>query len=111
MNKRIIAAAGILLLFTTFFFVINVKAQSETSTALASFDVINYTAQIEPDIPKREVKGKVSLQFISLVNNLRELQLNAGVMEIDSVRENKTALNFEKKDSILIVSFRRPAKF
>lgn len=32
------------------------------------------------------------------------------MLEIDDVRENKIALNFEKKDSILIISFRRLAK-
>lgn len=108
MKKNIVAAAGILSLFITSFFAAGVKAQSQTSPA--SFDVINYTAQIEPDIAKRALKGKVSLQFVSLVNNLREIQLNAGALEIDAVRENKINLNFEKKDSILIVSFRRPAK-
>lgn len=110
MNKKIVTAAGILSLFITFFFVVGVKAQSQTASASASFDAINYTAQIEPDIPNKSVKGKVSLQFISLVNNLIEIQLNAGVLEIDAVRENKIALNFEKKDSILIVGFQRPAK-
>ena len=109
MNKKIVTATGILLLFITSFFVVGVKAQSQTSSASASFDVINYTAQIEPDIPNKAVKGKVSLQFISLVNNLKEIQLNAGVLEIDAVRENKIALNFEKKDSILIIGFQRPA--
>lgn len=74
MNKKTVVATGILLLFITFFFVAGVKAQSETSSASASFDVINYTAQIEPDILNKAVKGKLSLQFISLVNNLREVQ-------------------------------------
>src|ERR1044072_8993866 len=110
MNKKIVTSTGILLLFITSFFVVGVKAQPQTSSASASFDVINYTAQIEPSIPNKAVKGKVSIQFISLVNNLGEIQLNAGALEIDAVRENKIALNFEKKDSILIVSFRRPAK-
>jgi aminopeptidase N len=110
MNKIRVTATGILLLFISSFFVVGVKAQSQVSLATASFDVINYTAEIEPDIPNKAVKGKVSLQFISLVNNLREIQLNAGVLEINAVRENKIPLKFERKDSILIVSFRRPAK-
>jgi aminopeptidase N len=110
MNKNIVIAAGILSLLITSFFVVGVKAQSQTSSASASFDVINYAAQIEPDMPNKAVKGKVSIQFVSLVNNLREIQLNAGVLELDAVRENKIALNFEKKDGILIVSFRRPGK-
>ena len=110
MNKKIVVAAGILLLFITFFFVVGAKAQLETTSASARFDVTNYTAQIEPDITNKAVKGKVSVQFISLANNLEGIQLNAGALEIDRVRENKTALNFEKKNGILIISLARPAK-
>ena len=90
MNKKIVTATGILL-FITSFFVVSVKAQSQTSPASASFVVINYTAQIEPDIANKAVTGKVSIQFISLVNNLKEIQLNVGALEIDAVRENKIA--------------------
>ena len=98
------------MIFITSFFVVCVKAQPQTSATSASFDVINYTAEIEPDISNKAVKGKVSLQFVSLANNLKEIQLNAGALEIDTVRENKIALNFERKDSTLNVSFQRSAK-
>ena len=82
MNKKTVTVPGILLLFITSFFVVGAEAQSQTPSASVLFDVINYTAQIEPDIPKRAVKGKVSVQFISVVNNLREIQLNAGCISL-----------------------------
>lgn len=88
----------------TVFFISDAKAQS------AAFDVINYDAQIEPDIANKSVKGKVSVKFAALENNLSEIRLNAGILEIDAAREGKTALKFEKRESVLIVSLARPAR-
>ena len=88
----------------TFLFSINiVKAQ------ITSFDVTNYNAEIEPYIADKSVKGKVAIQFTSLKNNLTEIQLNAGNLEIDAVREKRTALKFEKKDALLNITLARVA--
>lgn len=76
----------------------------------ASFDVISYDSQIEPDISSKTIRGKVALRFNSLANNLVQIQLNSGNLEIDAVREDKTALKFEKKDNLLIIALSRPAK-
>ncbi|HLM00873.1 MAG TPA: M1 family metallopeptidase [Pyrinomonadaceae bacterium] len=76
----------------------------------ASFDVLAYEARIEPDIANKSVKGTVSVKFNSLENNLAEIQLNAGALEIDAVRERKTALKFEKRESLLIISLARRAR-
>jgi len=58
----------------------------------------------------KSVKGKVKIQFSSLLNNLGQIQLNSGVLEIDAVYENKGALKFEKKDNLLNVSLSRRGK-
>lgn len=84
-----------------------IKAEAEGA---ATFDVIHYDAQIEPDIAGKTVKGKVLIEFSSLVGELREIQLNAGVLEIDAVLENKAALKFGKKDNVLNISLLSPAK-
>jgi aminopeptidase N len=76
----------------------------------ASFDVLAYEARIEPDIANKSVKGKVSVKFNSLENNLSEIRLDAGALEIDAAREGKTALKYEKRESVLIISLARPAK-
>lgn len=89
---------------TAVFFTGEAKAQS------ASFDVVDYDAQIEPDIANKSVKGKVAVKFAALENNLSEIRLNAGLLEIDAAREGKTALKFEKRESVLIVSLARPAR-
>ena len=86
------------------FFIAKAKAQT------ASFDVTDYDARIEPDMTNKSVKGKVSVKFDSLKNNLSEIHLNAGVLEIDAAREGKSALKFEKRESILIISLARPAR-
>lgn len=110
MNKSSFDSKNVFLLFITLFFIVGAEAQSDVSITPASFDVINYDAQIEPDMANKSVKGKVKIQFSSLLGNLGEIRLNAGVLEIDAVRENKGSLKFEKKDSLLNVSLSRPAK-
>jgi aminopeptidase N len=100
-SKHFIKTAFLLM---TAFFMTEAKAQS------ASFDVTDYDAQIEPDLANKSVKGKVSVKFDSLKNNLSEIRLNAGVLEIDAAREGKIALKFEKRESVLIISLARPAK-
>ena len=89
---------------TIFLLVLSLKAQTD------SFDVVNYNAQIEPEIAKKTVKGNVSVNFIATTNNLAEIQLNAGVLEIDAVREGQAVLKFEKKDNLLNIHLARVAK-
>lgn len=83
---------------------VSVKAQS------ASFDVIGYDALIKPDIANKTVQGKVAVRFNSLKDNLADIQLNAGNLEIDAVHENTTALKFEKKESLLNITLTNSAK-
>ena len=88
------------------FFLLFEAVQAQT----ASFDVISYDSQIEPDISGKTIKGKVTLRFNSLANYLTQIQLNSGSLEIDAVREGKTELKFEKKDNLLNITLSRPAK-
>ena len=95
---------NISLLLTFLLMVEAVQAQT------ASFDVISYDAQIEPDISSKTIKGKVTLYFNSLANDLTQIQLNSGNLEIDAVREGKTDLKFEKKDNLLIIALAHRAR-
>lgn len=94
------------------FFILLIFALSFTlaEAQTLTFDVLQYDAQIEPDILNKSVKGKVSVIFKSLTNNLAEIKLNAGSLEIDKVSENNVALKFEKKPNLLIITFSKPAK-
>lgn len=75
----------------------------------ADFDVIKYDARIAPDISAKSVAGTVSLTFRALRDDLSEIRLNAGALEIDSVSDGPALLKFEKKENLLIVKLTRPA--
>lgn len=77
-----------------------------TEAQTLNFDVLRYDARIEPDISTKSVKGKVVVNLKSLKNDLTEIQLNAGVLEIDKVSEK----SFQKKDNLLIITLSKPAK-
>lgn len=90
--------------FLTFFLsvcVLQAKAQNPV------FDVKNYDAEIEPDLGNKSVKGAVTIKFFSLNDGLREITLNAGALEIDSVKENSVDSKFEKKENLLKIQLAR----
>lgn len=95
------------IIFLVFFIVLSV---SQAKAQAALFDVTNYSAEIEPDFVTKSVKGKVSVSFNVLADDLKEMKLNAGALEVDSVREGLYELQFEKKDDLLKIQFMRPAK-
>ena len=74
------------------------------------FDVTAYDAVIAPDLNNKSVTGKVLVRFNSLRENLNEITLNAGNLEIDSVREKLEKLEFEKTESLLRIHFTKPLK-
>ena len=63
-----------------------------------------------PDLINKSIAGKVLVRFNSLSENLTEITLNAGVLEIDSVKEKLAKLEFEKKESLLKIQFATPLK-
>ena len=82
----------------------SINAQPKT------FDVLRYDAEIAPQLDTKSVKGKVVIQFKSQQNNLSDIKLDAGSLEIDSVKENQADLQFEKADKLLKIKFLRPLK-
>ncbi|MEZ5427582.1 MAG: M1 family metallopeptidase [Pyrinomonadaceae bacterium] len=88
----------------TFSFVLPAKAQT------ALFEVAQYDAEIMPNLIDRSIQGKVSITFNALVKDLKEITLNAGVLEIDAVKQGSSALRFEKKDGLLKIQLDRPLK-
>jgi aminopeptidase N len=85
------------------------KASAQTTTVLA-IDVIHYDVQVEPDIIKKAVTGRVVIQLVSRVDNLVAIEFDCGALMIDAVRENKEALKFTRDGSRLNISLSRPAK-
>lgn len=74
------------------------------------FDVTNYDAVIAPDPVGKSVTGKVVVRFSSLSENLTEIILNAGVLEIDSVQEKLVKLNYDKNGNLLKIHLAKPLK-
>ncbi|NJM53194.1 MAG: M1 family metallopeptidase [Blastocatellia bacterium] len=69
------------------------------------FDIISYDAEITPTLETKSVTGKVVIQFKSQENNLREITLDAGNLEIDLVIENRKGLPFTKENKSLAIQF------
>lgn len=95
---------SIFLILLLSLFISQIKGQT------ASFDVINYDAQITPEFESKSVRGKVAVSFYPLTDNLKEISLNAGALEIDWVKADLYDLPFEKKESLLKVQFLQPLK-
>ncbi len=100
MNKQLIFCV----ILTVCAFAANLKAQTNL------FDVTNYDAVIASDLTDKAVTGKVLIRLNSLTENLSEITLNAGSLEIDSVQEKLTKLEFEKTENLLKVRFSTPIK-
>ncbi len=89
-------------------FAIVCLTQNYTQTS-RSFDVLHYDLQLEPDIDRKSVTGKVSIKLISLTNNLTEIELNCGELTIDSVVEKGKAQKFLRSGRTVMISLTRPA--
>ena len=84
-------------------------AQGEPPRAGSGIDVLHYTAQIEPDLAQRSLRGQVAIRFQALVAGQQQIEFDAGELQVESVRENGQALAFEKLDQRLRVKLPAPA--
>jgi aminopeptidase N len=76
----------------------------------ASFDVIHYNAQVEPEITHKTIKGKELIRFRALTDNLEAITLDCGDLTIDAVHEGARALRFANTERHLQITLLRPAK-
>src|SRR5262245_44296471 len=89
---------------------IEASERAQATSPAILFDVIHYDAQIEPDIAKKNVVGRVLIKLKAAMDNLATVELDCGDLTIDSVRENSQDQKFVRADRRLIVSLARPAK-
>jgi aminopeptidase N len=71
------------------------------------FDLLHYSATIEPDIAAKSVTGTVRIELKMLVAERDSIELNRGDLTIDSVREHGTPLSFEQPTRLLRVRLPR----
>jgi aminopeptidase N len=102
--KSIFKKSVLFLVVTVCAFVLSSNAQTNL------FDVTNYDAVVAPDLVSKSITGKVSVRFNSLSENLTEIMLNAGSLEIDSVQEKLVKLRFEKNETLLKIHLAQPLK-
>jgi aminopeptidase N len=94
----IISVVSLLLIFT------------QTIRAAANLDVLNYDAEIEPNLSEKTISGMVSINFLSLADNLSEVELDAQELQIEAVTEGASALRFEAREGKVLIRLERAAR-
>lgn len=103
-SERRKRALGLILLFL-FLLVFSTTIRAATT----SIDVLHYALTLEPNLSEQTIAAEVSISYMSRVNNLSEIVLDAQELQIEVVEEEGAALRFETKDGQLHVWPRRPA--
>jgi len=70
--------------------------------------VEHYDVHLRPDLAARRMAGEVTIKLTSRTDRLDAIELDAGDIEIASVKEGQAALYFERKEKILIVAMHSP---
>ncbi|MBX7187452.1 MAG: M1 family metallopeptidase [Vicinamibacteria bacterium] len=78
-------------------------------SSAAPFDVVHYDAAIEPDLSLKTVSGHVRVDLVSRAEALDEVDLDIGVLVIDSVEQAGAALEFTQGDRRLHARLKTPA--
>ncbi len=76
----------------------------------ANFDAIHYTAQIEPDIASKSIKGKVVIRIVSRTDGLASVEFDCGELTIEAVSENRALQKFVAEARRLKIILTRPAR-
>jgi aminopeptidase N len=72
------------------------------------YAVEHYDVRLKPDLSAKRMAGEATLRIASRTDRLDAVELDAGDMEIASVKAGQSALYFERKDKTLIVALRTP---
>ena len=70
--------------------------------------VEHYDVHLTPDLAAKRMAGEVTVKLTSRTDRLDAIELDAGDMQIASVKEGQAALYFERKEKILIVAMNSP---
>lgn len=104
---------GLLLLLLLFYapsFVTKTNGQMTGMSEITPFDVIHYDAQVELDMAKKTVTGKVLIRLVAHTNNQAEIELDCGDLTIDAVRESGEVQKLARNGPRLSVLLTRPAQ-
>ena len=73
------------------------------------YSVEHYDVHLTPDLGAKRMAGEATIKLTSHIERLDVVELDAGDMQIVSVKEGSTTLYFERKDQTLIVMLPTPA--
>lgn len=105
-----IAESTLLLLLLCAACLAHTSGQTTSTTPTAPFDITHYDAQVEANIVNKTVAGKVSITFLSRIDNLAVIELDCGDLIIDAVRAAGEAQRFTRLDHRISIALTHPAK-
>lgn len=79
-------------------------ANGQSRDDFSPVDVLHYEALVEPDIPGRSIKGKVSLRFFLPEVRNSKFKLDCGDLVIESVQSGGTVIPFERQNNTIVFS-------
>jgi aminopeptidase N len=71
--------------------------------------VEHYDVHLVPDLVAKSLAGEVTIRLTSRIDRLDVVELDAGDIHIDSIKEGEAARYFERKEKTLIVVLQAPA--
>lgn len=72
-------------------------------TLFEKYDVTNYDINIKIKPHERIIEGKVAIKFVVLENNLKDLKLDFGNLNVDSILFDYNLANFTHQNEILSI--------
>jgi aminopeptidase N len=72
------------------------------------YSVEHYDVHLTPDLAAKRMAGEAAIKLISRTDRLDAVELDAGEMEIASVKEGQAPAYFERKDKNLIIVLGSP---
>jgi len=73
------------------------------------YRVEHYDVRLAPDLAAKRMAGEATIHLVSRIDRLEAVELDAGGLEIASVKDGQTACYFERKEQSLIVVLAAPA--
>ena len=95
-------AATFLFLFSSLLLISPAAARADTN-----INALHYEVSIEPNLSEQTIAGEVSIGFVSRVNNLSEIALDAQELQIEGASAGGSQLKFETKDGKLFIHLTR----
>lgn len=74
-----------------------------------AIDVLHYSADIQPDIAAKTIRGRVVIRVAVQSNALKAIEFDNDGLSVDAVRDSGTALLFAQHDKRLTIQLSRPA--